>query len=286
MSVSSFIPTLWAARILANLNNAHVFVSPDIANRDYEGEIRSMGDKVKINAIGRITIRSYTRGSAITAPETLNTASQEIEIDQGKYFNFEIDDVDRAQVLNGGQLMEQAMVEAGWGLSDQADQFVAGKYVDVPAGNTLGTIASPIAITGSNAYDYLVKLGVKLDNNNTPRDGRWVAVPPWFYGAINLDSRFVSFGTDANRAQAANGVVGTMAGFQIRLSNNVQVVSSTKYQIMAGWRGAVSFAEQILNLEAYRPPDKFSDAVKGLYVYGGKTIRPNNMALLIATDNT
>jgi len=126
MSVSTFIPTLWAARILANLNNAHVFVSPDIANRDYEGDIRQMGDKVKINSIGRITIRSYTRGSAITAPETLNTASQEIEIDQGKYFNFEIDDVDRAQAQNGGALMEAAMVEAGWGLSDQADQFNAG----------------------------------------------------------------------------------------------------------------------------------------------------------------
>jgi hypothetical protein len=286
MSVSTFIPTLWAARILANLNNAHVFVSPDIANRDYEGDIRQMGDKVKINSIGRITIRSYTRGSAITAPETLNTASQEIEIDQGKYFNFEIDDVDRAQAQNGGALMEAAMVEAGWGLSDQADQFIVGKYAEVPAGNTLGTIASPISITGSNAYDYLVKLGVKLDNNNTPRDGRWVVVPPWFYGAINLDSRFVAYGTAENRAQAANGVVGQMAGFQVRMSNNVQVVSSTKYQIMAGWRGAVSFAEQILNMEAYRPPDKFSDAVKGLYVYGGKVVRPANVALLIATDNT
>ena len=35
MSLENFIPTIWSARLLANLNEAHVCAA--LANRDYEG---------------------------------------------------------------------------------------------------------------------------------------------------------------------------------------------------------------------------------------------------------
>jgi hypothetical protein len=37
---------------------------------------------------------------------------------------------------------------------------------------------------------------------------------------------------------------------------------------------AVAFAEQIDKVEKYRPEDAFTDAVKGLYVFGAKIVRP------------
>ncbi len=39
MSLDNFIPTIWSARLLENLNKAHVYSS--LCNRDYEGEIRA-----------------------------------------------------------------------------------------------------------------------------------------------------------------------------------------------------------------------------------------------------
>src|SRR5690606_34029832 len=50
---------------------------------------------------------------------------------------------------------------------------------------------------------------------------------------------------------------------------------------IAGSTIAHSFAEQILELEAYRPEKRFGDALKGLHVYGSKVVRPE--ALVVAS---
>ncbi|MEG0379971.1 MAG: P22 coat protein - protein 5 domain protein, partial [Eubacterium sp.] len=112
-------PTIWSARLLANLDNNHV--ATNFINRDYEGEIKQKGDKVKINSIGEITIGNYT-GAKIGDPETLTTTDQELVIDQGKFFNFAVDDVDKVQAA--GPLMDKAMQRAAYGLTDVADKFI------------------------------------------------------------------------------------------------------------------------------------------------------------------
>ena len=72
-----------------------------------------------------------------------------------------------------------------------------------------------------------------------------------------------------------NGVVdgADVAGFQLRMSNNVPV-SANKYSVMAGTDQAISYAGQITKIEPYRPEKTFADAVKGLFVYGTKVIEP------------
>ena len=113
MSVAKFIPTIWSARLLEHLDKAHVYAA--LVNRDYEGEIKNFGDKVKINQIGDITIKDYTKGSDIDDPEELTGSDQELVIDQAKYFNFSIDDVDNAQT--NPKLMDEAMQRAAYGMN-------------------------------------------------------------------------------------------------------------------------------------------------------------------------
>jgi hypothetical protein len=43
---------------------------------------------------------------------------------------------------------------------------------------------------------------------------------------------------------------------------------------------AIAFAEQIEKVEHYRPEDAFTDAVKGLYVFGAKIIRPKEIYVM------
>jgi hypothetical protein len=55
---------------------------------------------------------------------------------------------------------------------------------------------------------------------------------------------------------------------------------------MCGIRNeSYTLAEQIMSVEAYRPEAKFSDAVKGLHVYGTKIIRPD-ITLTLYADKT
>ena len=63
MSIQNFIPTIWSARLLEHLDKRHVYLN--LLNRDYEGEIKNFGDTVKINQIGEVTIKDYTKGGDI-----------------------------------------------------------------------------------------------------------------------------------------------------------------------------------------------------------------------------
>lgn len=281
MALNNFIPQIWSARLLKNLNEAHVFAS--LVNRDYEGEIKNVGDTVKINAIGRVSIGSYTKNSNISAAETLTDAQTTLEITQANYFNFQIDDIDRVQ--QKPKVMDEAMREAAYGLSKEVDVALAGLYsvADNEIGGDGQTAKKGAVLTaGSALYDYLVDLKVALDENNCPDDGRrWVVVPAWAHGVLLKDSRFVN-ATEMGNQIRMNGLVGKAAGLNVYMSNNItdDEQATPTYRILAGHPMAVAYAEQISSVEPYRPESRFADAVKGLLVWGYKAIRPQLLATL------
>ncbi len=282
MTLSNFIPSVWSARLLENLNDAHVYAS--LCNRDYEGEISGYGDTVKINSIGRVTVDNYTKNTDMSAAETLTDAQTTLVIDKAKYFNFQVDDIDKVQTKP--KVMDAAMRDAAWGLADATDALLAALHSSTPAGNKIGADGSTaklglVLTAGSAMYDYLVDLATILDENNVPRQNRWVVVPPWAHGVMLKDSRFIN-STDAGNALRTNGLVGRAAGFTVYMSNNVTNDAQTvpTYRVMAGYTGTISYAEQIASVEAYRPQLRFGDAVKGLHVYGYKVVRPSTLATL------
>lgn len=280
----TFIPTVWAARLLTALESSLVYGQANVSNRDYEGEIREAGNTVKVASVGDVSIDNYVKDIPIGDPELLTDEAQTMAIDQQKYFHFYVDSVDRAQ--QNVNVLDEAMRRAAWGLRDVADTYLAGLMdAAVPVGNTIGSNISPAVPTKDDAYEYLVDLGVKLDEANVPLEGRFCVVPAWFHGLLLKDDRFINAGTLRSDSVLANGAVGEAAGFSILKSNNVPNTAGTKYKILAGHAMATSYAEQILDLQAYKPELRFGDAVKGLHVYGGKVVRPNALACMIANKS-
>ncbi|HVF47284.1 MAG TPA: hypothetical protein VNA17_06950 [Pyrinomonadaceae bacterium] len=233
-----FIPTVWAARLLAALDKALVYGQANVCNRDYEGEIKKAGNTVKIASIGNVTIDDYTTNTDISNPETLTDDEQTLLIDNAKYFNFYVDSVDRAQ--QNVNVLDEAMRRSAYGLRDVADTFLAGiMEAAVPVGNTIGSEATPEVPTKDDAYEFLVDLGVKLDEANVPPEGRFVIVPAWFHGLMLKDERFVKSGTMPGERRLQNGEVGQAAGFSILKSNNVPNTAGEAYS-----RGGARLAHQ------------------------------------------
>lgn len=308
MSLQNFIPQVWAGELLIALRKQHVF--PTLCNKDYEGEIKSMGDTVKINGIGDITISSYSKDTDITPPQALTDAQTTLTVSQAKYFNFAIDDVDAAQQYP--KVMQEAMSRAAYNLADVIDQYVAGFYTDVQSSSVEGSVGSPLtpavatdANTGTTAWDYLIKLATRLNENNVPKSDRWCVVPPWYAEMIYADRRFTGYATDAAKAaQISGGIDGTpdpdnqiidtpdpiavVRGMKIYESNNIPVVAGTPgatgsvYTVLAGHPMAITYADNVVKTEAYRPPYRFADAVKGLHLYGVKVTRPYALSLMYA----
>jgi len=279
VSLNNFIPAVWAANILANLHKTLIFAQAGLVNRDYEGDIRAYGDRVNINSIGTVTLFDYTKGTDMPAPETLTDSQRQLIITEAKGFNFVIDDIDKAQ--QNPKLMTAATKEAAYALGDEADQFVAGLYVDA-ATNIGSTVAPETITTADDCYNILTELAVSLDEENIPRQNRQVVVPPWFLGQLAQDLRFVGAGVP-DQSTLRNGFEGRAAGFDVAMSNNVPTAvdgtAGTSYKIQASTPEARSYAEQIVETEAYRPERRFGDALKGLHVYGGKVVRPEALAV-------
>lgn len=291
MSILHFKPEIWSKILLAALQKSLVFGGPMVVNRDYEGEIAGPGDTVHITSIGDPTISNYSPNATITYQQ-LTDAGQSLIVDQAKYFAFQVDDVDKRQAAGDMQTFIES--RAAYRVADTADQFLAGLYTGLAAGNSLGSTGSPITPalynpTTSPADFYLkvvIPLQVQLDQQNVPDDGdRYLIVPPWGRGLITQTQAFIAFpgnnGTAGDVMQ--RGFIGKLDGFNVMWSNNtVQAVpggAGTRVDfIQAGHAMALSYAEQIVQTEALRLQSTFADAVRGLHVYGAKVIRPEAIA--------
>ena len=282
MAVTSFIPEIWAASLLRELEKDLVYGQAGIINRDYEGDISQAGDTVHIGGVGAVTIREYDRTAAIAAPETLATSDQSLLIDQEMYYNFKVNDVDRAQVA--GDLMGPAAAEAAYGLADVADEYIAGLHAGVDASMLYGSDIAPVELaTADDAYDLLVDLAVMLDEANVPVGQRFAVIPPWLAGFLAKDTRIL---TSLGSSVIPNGFVGQVSTLRLLKSNNVPNYEGDLYKIIAGYPGAWTFAQQILKTEAYRVELGFDDAVKGLHVYGAKVVRATKLAVATVTHVT
>lgn len=280
MAVDTFIPEVWNATLLTTLEKRYVFGQPSVSNRNYEGDISAYGDTVHIGSLTDPTISNYVKNTTVINPATLATTEQLLLIDQAKYFAFELDDIDARQVRDGGQLLSKAAQRAASLLADTTDVFLS-TLMTTGAGNILtpGAVA-----TADAAYLLIRNMRVKLDKANVPSDGRFLIVSPEMYALLLGDARFIDASRYGSTRPIQNGEVGSIVGFSVIVSNNIPqgtaaTLPAVSNFVIAGHPMALTWADQIAKTEAYRPPDSFSDAIKGLHLYGAKVVRPEALVV-------
>lgn len=280
MSVASFIPELWDAAIKEPYQKSLIFGQPTVASNAWMGQISNVGDTVHISAIGAPTIRKYERGTALIT-EDVNVATTTLNIDQGSYFSFNVNDVDKVQAA--GDFQGPATNSAGIALRDAADQYLAGVLTSgVLAANKIGKVNvisdDPSRLTtGDSAFQVLVQLATKLNLQSVPTAGRYVVVGAATYAALLMDPRFTRVDASGSEDGLRNGIVGRAIGFDVLVSNNVPTAAGAE-TIVAGVPDAFAFADQIVETEALRSQTDFGDIVRGLNVYGAAVTRPEGLA--------
>lgn len=276
MAVTNFVPQIWSARLLSTLEKKLVAVGA--CNRDYEGD--ATGGSVNITSITDPTIGTYS-GSEFTH-EAITDATRSLALDQKKYFDVVLDDVERAQSVDGGRILQEAVDKAAYGLAKVMDTYVlAAMAADASASAPDHQVAEATISTASDAYDAMVAWSVLLDDADIPEEDRWAIVTPGFHGLLLKDSRFISAGDVAAATTRANGKVGFAAGFEVMKSTNLPdgAGAGAGKAMIAGYRGATTFAQQLQSVEAYRTEKAFKDGVKGLAVYGAKVTRSTGLVV-------
>ena len=264
---------------MRGLERSCVFVED--CNRQYEGSVKEKGESVKILGVGKPTIKSVlktNRNNDIDAPEEIEDTSVIMYINQIRYFNYMVGDIDKAQSVGG--IMDALSKETTEGLANEKDKYIAALAADksVPKlfAEAQKVITGNTGTDGMNVLHVLDKAIEKLyENDVSATSDIVVTVSPRFYTLFK--QAYISKDTD-NSDFMKNGKVARYGNVTVKMSNNVcRTDDGATDNIMIRTKRAVAFACPHVQTEAYRPEKKFADAVKGFILFDGKVVRPKEI---------
>jgi hypothetical protein len=278
---TKFIPEVWSGKMQVKFYDATVLSV--ITNNDYEGEIRNHGDKVHIRTIPTLTINNYVKGQTLTY-EKPEQAAIDLDIDQGFYWAFVVDQVDRVQ--SDIALIDTFSSDASEQLKINVDQNVFQYMDDNVGSNNSGATAGRISANiNLGATEKIVDCGTVLDEENIPEDGRYMIIPAWMAGLIKKSDLKDASLTGDSTSVMRNGRLGMIDRFTLYSSNLLPTVSdggNTVTNILFGHRLATTFASQITETESMRAESTFGDLVRGLLVFGREVVKGEGLGLLYA----
>ena len=271
---SPFIPEIWSQKLNNLLEKDCVMLQ--CVNRNWEGEIKNQGDKVKIITPADVTISTLS-SNAISYNE-LEPTSQELVIDQKKFFAFKINDV--AQVQANSDIMEAHLKNVKKAIEEVQDAYLLSMHANVDTANVVGGTTA-VTLDKSTIYSNFVKLALCLKNSNAVTSGSrpWVVINPTIESYLLQSTEFINAHNVADET-LREGAIGRIAGMDVLVSTNLEAVDG-KYYVLAGTNDAITFASQLAKIESLRDKDSFSDLVRGLYLYGAKTVQPKALAKMV-----
>lgn len=298
----TFIPTIWSGKLNVKFYATTVF--GEIANTNYEGDIKNLGDKVVINNIPSISINDYTVGQSLTY-EVPAPNKVELTIDKAKYFGVNVSDV--LEYQSQPKLMDMFTDDAANQMRIAIDRDLLlnsfndgstankGATAGVKSGSfNLGVDNTPIALTGANVINTITALASVLDEQNVPETDRWLVISPYVRNVLMASPLAQAYVTGDSQSILRNGKIGSIDRFTIYVSNQVpsaaagkdffggdQAGAAKRQAIMAGHKSALTFASQIAKVESLQNPNDFGQLVRGLNVYGYNTIKPEGLALAL-----
>ena len=269
-TVTHFQQTIWSASILRSLDT--ITSLRKHCNFQYEKDSEN-AKEVKILSVNRPTIRKYVPGTALVR-ESATDNSRTLKLDQYHYFNFEVEDIVKAQSVPG--LMEALTDEAGKGLALEGDKYVA-EVIKTAADDGEVSASEVITLTTANAMESLEEgFATLYEHNCKVSDMFYFEVAPRVFTTYR--QQLTELSTN-NPDILKKGAVGKINNAYVCIENCLAQAEGAIYNILRTDK-AVAFAEQIEKVEHYRPEDAFTSAVKGLYVYGAKVVRPEEIYVM------
>lgn len=286
MSYENFKAKIWSKAIDKELARACVFAAD--TNQQYSGEIKGIGDTVRILNVAKPTVAVHNMVDGditLSAPEKVADTSVSLVVDRAAYFNYSVEDIDKAQ--GAGQVLSVLNDEASDEVASVIDQAIANlSHPDTKASGIQKFGASATVLSSANILSVLDGMQQKLFENDVPTTAKiTVTLPPWAY--VMFRQAYVQIDTD-NSKKLENGEVARYSNMIIRMSNNVAkktVSNKDHYYIQCKTNKAIALAMSESHTEPFRPEGGFKDAVKGFKLFGCKVVRPGEMVTLDCTAN-
>jgi len=307
-----FIPQLWSNKLNAKFY-ANTMMT-EIANTDWEGEIKNQGDTIRIRTAPSITINDYAGAGTTLTSEVPAPIFQDMQINKGKYFSVQINDVlaHQADMDLMNQFTDDAAKQLKISIENDVffDWFATGAHAKnkgaaagaLSAAYNLGTDAAPIDQTKpGDVLNAILRMSSAMDEQNIPEDGRWLIISPFERQLLMQSNIAQAYFTGDQSSAIRTGKIGMLDRFTVYVSNllpkgaaaksiidglsteTATTVSGAKNRRMmvAGTKAGCAFASQISKTEPLRNQTDFGDIVRGLSVFGNKVVKPEALVTAI-----
>jgi len=213
-----FIPEIWSTKLIEKYYDSTVL--SQVSNTDYEGAIKSQGDKVIIRTDPTMEIHDYTVGQTLINQRPVGS-TLELLIDKGFYWSAIIDDViekqqdidqmnrwadDAAEQLKI-KLDTRVLASIYTGISSVNKGDAAGR---ISANINLGVTGTPLSISTSTILTTILNMGQVLDEQNVPETGRFLLLPFWATNLLKQSDLKAVYLTGDGTTPLRNGRVGTV----------------------------------------------------------------------------
>ena len=282
----------------------------DIANTNYEGDIKNIGDTVIINNVPDVTISDYQIGQTL-AYQVPTPSKSTLSISKAKYFGVSVSDVIEYQ--SQPKLMDMFTNDAAKQMAIAIDTDVLKNSVGTAdttcRGLTAGAKTSsynlggagasaatdtgaPLTLTSSYIISTLTAMASCMDEGNIPDTDRWLVISPQVRGLLMNSNLQQAYLTGDDKSILRNGKIGVLDRFTIYVSNLIPTATSgqnfdgtanasavARKCMIAGHKSALTFASQIAKVESLPNPGDFGSLIRGLNVFGYTTLKPTALVL-------
>ena len=228
------------------------------------------GKTITFTKMGNVALHDYT---GTIAEDSIETTAITMLMDKEKYFAVAVDDADK--VFATAELLIPVANEGAYAMKEDVETAILGEAVKgAKVGNVIGTDSAKKAIAKpEEVYDYIVQMGTLLDNEKVPVMNRFVIARPEVVNMLCKDARVLAH---ANQQVLPNGITAIDVNGMTVVKNNF-VPANT---VVAMHNSAVGFGKAIDEVETYRSQSAFADVIRGLVIYGLKTLRPEAISVL------
>lgn len=223
-------------------------------------------ESVRIWGVGAVQTSAYN-GTAVVTDAT--DTSVLLTLDQSRYFMKQIDKVDNAQ--EAVKILSTVLQYGAESTADEIDKYVFSVLATTT--NTINPTSAAMTISDTNVVQWVLDLGVKLDNLKAPSRGRVLAVSPEI--AAQLATANLKFQTTTAEEAAKTGFVGVFGGFTIFKSVNLAVGNESTSRVCIATVPSGSYAG--IGYQEYNivePDMSFKWVAKGLANYGAAIGQP------------
>jgi N4-gp56 family major capsid protein len=260
-TAATFIPEIWSDEIVAAYKKNLVLANL-VMKMNFRGK---KGDTVHIPAPTRGSASAKVSTDAVTL---IAATESEVQVSINKHYEYSrlIEDIVEAQALNS--LRQFYTADAGYALARQVDTDLVrlgrafnGATVgtdDYATSNT--TTKAYIGSDGTTAYnststnaaaltDAAIRRTIqRLDDNDTPMDGRFFIIPPSSRNTLMGLARYTEQAFVGDGSAIRNGEIGNLYGIPVFVTSNADFgagSSGTDRICLMGHRDSMVLVEQM-----------------------------------------